>query len=105
MKDYSQENSMVCGAQYEESTERPEPEFERHEPEDAFPVSVRLSMMINQIPLIGGYDQRQLIQLLKDAKQEIDAYSKLADSIIKTTDKVKETEASIRSKLYQGGQV
>ena len=83
---------------------RHEPANARSEPEESFSVSVRLRMMINHISTSCGYDQRQLINLLKDAKRELDEYAQLTDAIIETADKVKETEDRIRSGMYQGSQ-
>jgi hypothetical protein len=75
------ENEMVTGPFYEESTVDHEPPLERdtslvddwrecHEPEDSFSLDVRTTMMINQVTQYNTFDERQLVELLKDCKKD-----------------------------------
>ena len=59
------------------------------EPEDNFSLTVRLRMMINHIANHNSFDQRQLIQLLKDAKQMADSHTMLIAKVEDTTDKIR----------------
>jgi hypothetical protein len=91
MKDHSQENSMVTGEQYEESTERPEPEFKR-QPVIQGTLESRVSAMILHISSHGSFDKEDLIDLLKDVNkvireesQQIDRLDDLCERLENTT--------------------
>ncbi len=68
-------DSITDGEREDDHFVRPaEPEYdpELTEPEDSFELSKRLRMMINHIADHSSFDQRRLIQLLKDSKRYID---------------------------------
>lgn len=69
----------------------PDPDEMRHEPEDNFSLSVRLRMMINRISNGDGFTIRQLVELLKDAKQMADSHTQLCSKVDDTADKLRES--------------
>ena len=70
MKDHSQENSMILGAEYEESYDQHEPCFERIPPVQGT-LESRVSAMILHISSHGSFDKGDLIELLKDCNKTI----------------------------------
>ena len=70
MKDYSEENSMVTGDQYEESTERSEVSYDEARQDDIdrtnLSLTSRVSAAILHITRSNAFDRADLIQLLKD---------------------------------------
>ena len=87
MKDHSDENPMVLPSADE--YQQPEPEFVRGEPEDNFSLSARLRMTMNHIANHGSFDQRRLIELLKDAKITADNHTLLIASVEDHTEAIR----------------
>ncbi len=70
----------------------PDDEYQRHEPEDNFSLDVRLRMAMVRIANGCGYDQRQLIDLLKDSLKDHQNHVKLSgyvDECVNTFDAIK----------------
>lgn len=53
--------------QFEEQRE----ERVAREPEDSFPLELRIRMMINRLDITNAFDKQQLIQLLKECQQVV----------------------------------
>ena len=87
------ENHMVLPYADDEPIDEPkEREYDKDldsEPEDNFSLTVRLRMMINHIAEHSSFNQSQLIQLLKDSKQMVDAHTDLITTVENATDKIR----------------
>lgn len=106
------ENHMLDG-HYEESTQRPEPEFDSdayycdkypEQVEHEFPLETRIKGLLIEISETDRVPVQLTIEVLHEMLKDIEVRKGLISAVTSLKDTVESSTESIRSKLYQGGQ-